>query len=47
MLLNSRENMLYIFAGQRNKEYLSDFYVYDIGSSTAQAPRLDCDRTKT
>jgi len=31
MLFNQNENCLYIFSGQRLKEYLSDFYVYDIG----------------
>ncbi|KAI9353852.1 Muskelin N-terminus-domain-containing protein [Obelidium mucronatum] len=30
MLLNPTTRELYIFAGQRNKDYLSDFYVYDI-----------------
>ena len=37
MLLNPREDVLYIFAGQRSKEYLSDFYVYDIGASSGRA----------
>ena len=32
MLLNPNEQALYIFAGQRNKEYLNDFFVYDIGA---------------
>eukprot|EP01135_Chromosphaera_perkinsii_P004865 Nk52_evm11s301 gene=Nk52_evmTU11s301 len=32
MLLNSQTRQLYIFAGQRNKDYLSDFYIYDIDS---------------
>jgi len=36
MLLNPRENVLYIFAGQRNKEYLSDFFVYDIGATPTE-----------
>ncbi|GBG90103.1 hypothetical protein CBR_g50195 [Chara braunii] len=30
MLLDPNCRLLYIFAGQRNKDYLSDFYVYDI-----------------
>jgi hypothetical protein len=30
MLLNEKNRELYIFAGQRNKDYLADFYVYDI-----------------
>jgi N-acetylneuraminic acid mutarotase len=32
MLLNPHSKQLYIFAGQRNKDYLSDFYIYDIKS---------------
>jgi hypothetical protein len=48
MLLNKEEQALYIFAGQRHKDYLSDFYHYNIGtdvltelcrdSSTVQGP---------
>ncbi|KAI9137613.1 Muskelin N-terminus-domain-containing protein [Paraphysoderma sedebokerense] len=34
MLYNSAERQLFIFAGQRNKDYLSDFYIYDIPSDT-------------
>ncbi|KAJ3332134.1 Muskelin 1, intracellular mediator containing kelch motif [Blyttiomyces sp. JEL0837] len=34
MLLNPKTRELYIFAGQRNKDYLSDFYVYDIDTDT-------------
>ncbi|KAI9335165.1 Muskelin N-terminus-domain-containing protein [Zopfochytrium polystomum] len=34
MLLNPVSRELYIFAGQRNKEYLSDLIVYDIDSET-------------
>lgn len=34
MLLNSERNELYIFAGQRAKDYLSDFYVYNIANDT-------------
>ena len=30
MLFDSGTKQLYIFAGQRNKDYLSDFYIYDI-----------------
>ncbi|KAI8614210.1 Muskelin N-terminus-domain-containing protein [Chytriomyces sp. MP71] len=30
MLLNPKTRELYIFAGQRNKEYLSDLYIYEI-----------------
>ncbi|ORX89838.1 hypothetical protein K493DRAFT_64679 [Basidiobolus meristosporus CBS 931.73] len=30
MLFDPKERQLYIFAGQRNKDYLSDFYVYDV-----------------
>ncbi|CAG8451778.1 448_t:CDS:10 [Paraglomus occultum] len=34
MLFDPKEKLLYIFAGQREKEYLSDFYVYDIKNNT-------------
>jgi muskelin len=34
MLLNPITRELYIFAGQRNKDYLSDFYIYDIDSDS-------------
>ncbi|KAH6591184.1 hypothetical protein BASA61_005038 [Batrachochytrium salamandrivorans] len=34
MLLNPNTRELYIFAGQRNKEYLSDFYVYEMDTDT-------------
>lgn len=34
MLLNPVTKQLYIFAGQRNKDYLSDFYTYDILTDT-------------
>ncbi|KAJ3385740.1 Muskelin 1, intracellular mediator containing kelch motif [Lobulomyces angularis] len=34
MLLDPKEKILYIFAGQRNKDYLSDFYTYDIKTDT-------------
>ena len=30
MLYNERERKLYIFAGQRLRDYLSDFYIYHI-----------------
>ncbi|KAI3652008.1 hypothetical protein MP228_003311 [Amoeboaphelidium protococcarum] len=32
MLLDHQDRKLYIFAGQRMKDYLGDFYVYDIDS---------------
>ena len=32
MLFHQPKRQLIIFAGQRNKDYLSDFYVYDIDS---------------
>lgn len=34
MLLNAKSNQLYIFAGQRHKDYLSDFYIYDISTDS-------------
>jgi hypothetical protein len=34
MLLNAKSRELYIFAGQRNKDFLSDFYVYEIETDT-------------
>lgn len=34
MLLNPHTRQLYIFAGQRNKDYLSDFYTYDLETDT-------------
>ena len=34
MLFNHRTNQLYIFAGQRQKDYLSDYYIYDIATDT-------------
>lgn len=36
MLLNPDTKELYIFAGQRNKDYLSDFYVYNIKHDTVK-----------
>lgn len=32
MLYHNQTRHLYIFAGQRNKDYLGDFYVYDVPS---------------
>eukprot|EP01137_Pigoraptor_chileana_P006051 Opistho-2@49948 len=32
MLFNPEQRQLYIFAGQRNKDYLSDFYIYNVDS---------------
>jgi hypothetical protein len=34
MILNPLTRELYIFAGQRNKDYLSDFYIYDIDNDS-------------
>lgn len=34
MIMNPITRELYIFAGQRNKDYLSDFYIYDIDADT-------------
>lgn len=41
MLLNPLTRELYIFAGQRNKDYLSDFYVYDIDTDTVHEVSRD------
>ncbi|KAJ3265912.1 Muskelin 1, intracellular mediator containing kelch motif [Chytriomyces hyalinus] len=41
MLLNSKTRELYIFAGQRNKDYLSDFYTYDIATDTVHEVSRD------
>ncbi|TPX71748.1 hypothetical protein SpCBS45565_g00878 [Spizellomyces sp. 'palustris'] len=41
MLLNPRTRELYIFAGQRNKDYLSDFYVYEIDTDTVHETSRD------
>ncbi|KAJ3217804.1 Muskelin 1, intracellular mediator containing kelch motif [Dinochytrium kinnereticum] len=41
MLLNPKTRELYIFAGQRGKEYLSDFYIYDIDSDTVHEVSRD------
>ena len=34
MLFDQDARILYIFAGQRNKDYLSDFYAYDLNTDT-------------
>lgn len=36
MLFHSKKRVLYIFAGQRSKEYLSDFIGYHVDSSTVE-----------
>eukprot|EP00002_Diphylleia_rotans_P015236 TRINITY_DN2953_c0_g1_i3.p1 TRINITY_DN2953_c0_g1~~TRINITY_DN2953_c0_g1_i3.p1 ORF type:complete len:659 (-),score=113.86 TRINITY_DN2953_c0_g1_i3:63-2039(-) len=36
MLLHEERSQLYIFAGQRSKEYLSDFLVYDLKRSVVE-----------
>ncbi|KAJ3300279.1 Muskelin 1, intracellular mediator containing kelch motif [Borealophlyctis nickersoniae] len=41
MLLNPRTRELYIFAGQRNKDYLSDFYIYEIDTDTVHEVSRD------
>ncbi|KAJ3154115.1 Muskelin 1, intracellular mediator containing kelch motif [Geranomyces michiganensis] len=41
MLLNPATRELYIFAGQRNKDYLSDFYVYEIDTDTVHEVSRD------
>ena len=42
MLLDPRTRQLYIFAGQRHKEYLSDFYIYDIQTGQVVEMSRDC-----
>jgi hypothetical protein len=44
MLLKSETKQLYIFAGQRNKDYLGDFYVYDINSDSVIDMVFDCSK---
>ncbi|KAI9205394.1 Muskelin N-terminus-domain-containing protein [Polychytrium aggregatum] len=41
MLLSPETRELYIFAGQRSKDYLSDFYVYNIESDTVHEVSRD------
>ncbi|KAI8924913.1 Muskelin N-terminus-domain-containing protein [Entophlyctis helioformis] len=41
MLLNPLTRELYIFAGQRNKDYLSDFYVYEMDTDTVHEVARD------
>lgn len=42
MLLH--DERLYIFAGQRHKDYLSDFYVYDLGTDRVREVSRDSSR---
>lgn len=44
MLFHPIDRHLYIFAGQRHKDYLSDFYVYDIDKDTVFELSRDCSR---
>lgn len=44
MILDPTLNRLYIFAGQRNKDYLADYYVYDIDSDTVIEMEKDTSR---
>ncbi|KAI9001723.1 Muskelin N-terminus-domain-containing protein [Gaertneriomyces semiglobifer] len=41
MLFNPITRELYVFAGQRNKDYLSDFYVYEIDTDTVHEVSRD------
>ena len=41
MLLNPETRELYIFAGQRNKDYLSDFYTYEVDTDTVHEVARD------
>lgn len=34
MLLDTKRKLLFMYAGQRNKDYLSDLYQYDVASNT-------------
>lgn len=36
MLFHPVNRKLYIFAGQRNKEYINDFFTYDVDSQTTE-----------
>jgi hypothetical protein len=44
MILDPALNRLYIFAGQRNKDYLADYYVYDIDTDTVVEFEKDTSR---
>lgn len=44
MLLNPKTNQLYILAGQRYKDYLSDFFMYDIDNDCAVEMTRDCSK---
>ncbi|KAI8849074.1 Muskelin N-terminus-domain-containing protein [Chytridium lagenaria] len=41
MLLNPKTRELYVFAGQRGKDYLSDFYIYEIDTDTVHEVSRD------
>ncbi|KAK9767545.1 hypothetical protein K7432_002597 [Basidiobolus ranarum] len=41
MLFDARERRFYIFAGQRNKDYLSDFYIYDLDTGVIHEKSRD------
>lgn len=44
MVLDGQRNQLIIFAGQRHKEYLADYYVYDIPSDSIVEMEKDTSR---
>ncbi|KAF0852294.1 muskelin [Andalucia godoyi] len=44
MLIHPKDNSLLIFAGQRNKDYLADFYSYDIETNKVYELSRDCSR---
>ena len=44
MLFNDRRRCLYVFAGQRGKEYLSDWHVYDVDSDAVIEATKDYSR---
>lgn len=44
MILDPERNLLYIFAGQRNKDYLADYLVYDLDTDTVVEYEKDTSR---
>ncbi|XP_023228527.1 muskelin-like [Centruroides sculpturatus] len=44
MLFHEKSRLLYIFAGQRSKEYLSDFFTYNVDSDEVE---IICDGTQS
>lgn len=44
MLFHDKKRLLYIFAGQRQKEYLSDFFIYNVDTNEI---KVLCDGEKS